>query len=293
MLDCRSGGGGDRHSSGFGRGGDDYREQGAARAYESGQRLRYYRSVLGQIRPEQSIFAVFVAPEGVGIHETDLLTTSEIFRDNDSAASISWAELAPLAPSLQPPEDTHWFIESGFEQIEHIIRESGPQYPREGTRGILAGIADEAFRALCSLSQVRYSRWSGRNCEQILTNKTNVTLWLDLAFDTEEKPPYRPINVEEGPCLRVFLRTQFKLSAAGRKNPALKAWWAQEVARRVFEIPKLGEHHLDHAGWFVRSVERTLPPCDLIEAMTQAGVAVVEELSRRLEELGFSLNIPE
>jgi|YNPNPStandDraft_1061719.scaffolds.fasta_scaffold03633_2 hypothetical protein len=262
-----------------------------AGAYESGQLVRYYKS---ELPTDKTIFVAFVAPEGVGVHETDELTTLESFRERDSAALVSWQRLATVAHLLQIPKSGNWFVESGFEEIARIIDEdSRPTYPREGTRAVLARIADDALRALGSLSTIQFSRWSGRDHEQILTNKTNITLWLSLVFDAEEEPPYRPINVEDGDRLRVSLRTQFKLSGAGRKKPGLKAWWSQAVAERTFEIPKVGEHHLDDQGWFVRSAEIVLPPDKLADAMTQAGLAVVEELSERLGELGFSLGILE
>jgi hypothetical protein len=154
----------------------------------------------------------------------------------------------------------------------------------------LAQVADDALQQLKSLSQVQLSRWCG-DSEGILTNKTNVTLHLVLDFAIEKEPPHRPVNVLEGDRLRVGLRTQFKLSGAGRKVPSLRAWWNQRVEAKVFEIPDVGEHHLKETGWFVRSVETVLPPDELADAMTKVGLSVLNELSRRLGDVGLSLSI--
>lgn len=265
-----------------------------AGAYKSGQLLRYYESELVRTPDDKPILVVFVAPEGVGTRETERLAALDTFRENDAAASVSWQKLSAISNSLQQPEARRWFVESGFSEIERIIeQDSRPTYPREGTRAVLADVADEAIRKLRSLSQVQLSRWRGRDFEQICTNKTNVTLWLDLAFDTEGEPPYRPLNVRDGDRLRVFLRTQFKLSGVGQKEPRLRAWWSQKAAVSVFEIPGLGEHHLTQQGWFERSAETVLPPHNLADAMAQAGRAVLGELSRQLDEVGFSLSVSE
>ena len=79
----------------------------------------------------------------------------------------------------------------------------------------------------------------------------------------------------------------------GQKEPRLRAWWSQKAAVSVFEIPGLGEHHLTQQGWFERSAETVLPPHNLADAMAQAGRAVLGELSRQLDEVGFSLSVSE
>jgi hypothetical protein len=263
-----------------------------AGAYERGQVLRYYESELARVPAEKPIFVAFVAPDGVGTHETDYLGMMDTFRKNDSAASVSWQTLAAISDSLKQEKTWRWFVESGFNEIERIIDEDSrrPVYPREGTRALLVRIADEASQKLQSLSPVKLGRWSGRDHEQIFTNKTHVTLWLDLAFDAEDESPYLPVNVQEGDCLKVFLKTQFKLSGAGRKVPKIKSWWTQRVAEDVFYVPGIGEHRLNEGGWFVRSVETVLPADDLTDAMVQAGLAVLDALSRHLGDLGFSLS---
>lgn len=263
-----------------------------AGAYKSGQLVRYYESELDQVPADKPIFVAFVAPQGVGARETDNLAATDVFRDNDIAASVTWQALASMSNSLQQPEFRRWFVESGFQEIARIIEKgSRPTYPREGTRAVLAEIADDAFRTLQSLSQVQLSQWREHDCEQILTNKTNITMWLDLAFETENEPPYRPLNVEEDDCLRVTLRTQFKLSGQGRKVADLRAWWDQRTEEGVFVVPELGEHDLNQRGWFIRSTELGLTPRGFADAMTKAGHVVLSELSRRLSEAGFSLNI--
>lgn len=265
-----------------------------AGAYQSGQLLRYYASELARVPADKSIFVAFVAPEGVGVHETDRLAAWDAFREGDSTASVSWQTLAAIAASLQPPEARRWFGESGFEEIARVIEgDSRPVYLVDDTRKVLRQVADNAFQELRDLWPVRLSRWSGRDCEQILTNRTNVTLWLDLAFDTEDEPPYSPINVREGKSLKVFLRTQFKLSSVGRKEPELMAWWRQRVRERLLEIPGLGEHQLNQQGWFGRTVETVLPADSLAGTMREAGLAVLEELSRRLGKVGFPLMVQE
>jgi len=259
-------------------------------AYESGQLLRYYEMELARLCPGKVIFVVFVAPQGVGGHEIDNLVQHDIFRQDDFSAAIAWESLIMSIRKFDIPEPLKWFAQSGFDEILNIIEnDSKAVYPREGVRKILAQIVDEAFNTLQTRLQTPLSRWSAREYEQIQTNKTNVTMWLDLVFEIEDEPPYCPTNIQFDECLKVTLRTQIKLSTKGKKIPALKKWWREITTPKVIDIPDLGEHHLNSKGWFVSAETITLEPEMIIEKMATSGVAVLSELNRRLDEIGYSL----
>ena len=263
----------------------------SAGAKQQGQLLRYnLEEKKRNLVPR--IVAVCVAPGQIGLDEITRLTDSSEFNDSgsDLALHVSWDDIILYPSNTDQPSDC--IIRDGLDEIQRVIKENQTvKYVREGDRGLIRDIADQAIILLGDRTTIPLRRWSGKDIEEILTVSTNVTVWLDLVFQIEEEPPFSPLNVSDKDGLfHLTVRSQFKLAGKIKKASALAQWWHQRLMTKTLDVPGVGEHHLEANGWYVHSRLLSGDKETIAALFAETGYAALDTLSSWLSADGFDIN---
>lgn len=258
------------------------------------QLLEYYNKAR-QADDSSKIIAVYLAPGQTGLDEVVRVRDSAQFRSNDSAEHLSWEKL--IAYSSDPADIRDDLVQSGLNSVKEIIEEARRGiYIAEGDRGTIRDmvnhardlVAQELAKKGVTLS---LQRWSGKDFEQILTVRTNISLWLDAVFEVEEEPPFSPLNLHnQAGGMEIWVRSQFRLAEKIRKtNPLLAHWWTQNMGSEGYNVSGVGWHTQDEKGWFIYKREIHGTEESISESLAGTAVAIIDGLSNLLFRGGFKL----
>ena len=263
----------------------------AAGSKQANQLLRYYLQERKH-SPKARMILVYLAPGQMGRDEIARVTDSSEFqsRKNDLVRHVSWGTLAKYSPRVGDIREE--ILRSGLDEIQRIIAAARvSKYICEGDREIIRNIVKRAFTQLTEKTNVRLKPWGGRDFEQIFTAATNVTMWLDAAFEVEKEPPFTPINLrDENGLIRIIIRSQFKLEGKVKKTSNLAKWWEQQIKAKFMEIPDVGTHQLQENGWLVHSQTISGSEESIEKVFVDTGAAVLGGLSQKLSSAGFELS---
>lgn len=250
-------------------------------AKQHAQLLRYYETAVSS-RPNKRIVAVYLAPGGIGLDEVDLVRQNAHFaeRGSDIACHVSWETVAQLIDRL-PQGAGSWFARSGMQEIERaIVRARQESYPAVGDRALVRILVDGAITLLAArFPDIPLGRWSGRDFEEILTNKLPVTVWLDAVFDVEAEPPFQPVGLVEPDGMHLTVRSKFKLAGKVSRTSDLAHRWDELVRVGTVEVPGLGPHVLRLNKWFERATQVTGSVDDLQVLLADTGEHLLEFLA--------------
>ena len=260
-----------------------------AGAKQKSQLLRYHKQERRH-NPHANIISVYLAPGSIGKGEVALVHDSPEFQGKlgDFAYHLSWETLSQYAK--RDGEIIEEIISAGLEEICRIIEEARVEkYSDIGDRNIIRNIVKRAMNSISEHTGVQLCHWPGRENEQIYTNKTNITLWLDTEFKAEEEPPFAPINLFKNGLNEVNIKSQFKLEGKVKKNSDLGMWWRQFIESGFMNIPGVGTCNLVNDKWFVFSQSISGNEQDIEKAIVNLGTQVLKTLSQELSVAGFNL----
>jgi hypothetical protein len=248
-------------------------------ALQVNQLVRYYRHAR-KSAPNARIHTFMIAPgEGVGTSEVRRLIADSSFDREDLVCRISWRELADLQEVLGYDGVLGDFARSGFDCIARIIDQAAQEkYPlvagREIANEIVQGVMADLTR---EFPAVRFSSWRGRDVLEVFSVGTGITVYVDLVFRVDDTPPYAPLEIPDRDHVTGRLRTQFKLSARGRRDRTLRDEWDRWIRTGVKDVGGSGPHVL--AGrWFVRDMPISGDAAHVRRELTAMGRAVVREV---------------
>jgi len=258
------------------------------------QLLEYYNRTRRTV-PSSRIIAVYLAPGQIGVDEVVRVRDSAQFRSDDRAEHLSWEEI--LAYSSDPADIRDDLVQSGLSSVKEIIEEARHGiYFAEGDRGTIRDMVNHARDLVAQGFEKKepilsLQRWSGKDFEQILTVRTNISIWLDAVFEVEEEPPFSPLNLyNQAGEMGIRVRSQFKLAEKVRKTNSLLAhFWTQNMGSAGYDVSGVGRHTQDKKGWFshereIHGTEESISKC-----LAGTAVAVIEGLSNLLSREGFKL----
>jgi hypothetical protein len=261
-----------------------------AGAKQKSQLLRYYKQERRH-NPHANIILVFLAPGSIGKGEVTLVHDSLEFQSKmgDFVYHLSWETLAQYSKEKNGVIDE--IISTGIEEICRVIEEARVEkYSDIGDRNIIRNIVKRALQSISEQTGVQLSHWPGRENEQIYTNKTNITLWLDTEFKAEEEPPFAPINLfNKNGLIEVNIKSQFKIEGKVKKNSDLGMWWRQFIESGFMNVPGVGICKLVNDKWFVFSQSISGNEQDIEKAIVNLGTQVLKTLSQELSVAGFNL----
>ncbi|MCC6334301.1 MAG: PD-(D/E)XK nuclease family protein [Myxococcales bacterium] len=247
-----------------------------------GQLLQYYREAKGR-SPAKRTAMVYLAPRTVGASEVARLRESPEFvaHPTDEALHLSWDELTRF--EIEPSDPWRVLVEAGLAAVKRTVQEADQgKFQREHRSEIVAALDDALLKLQAHLKdRVRFSRWRAHNLEEILTNKTNVTIWADAVFDADEEGrPTVPASADGR--YPVTVRTQFRLSEGGKKNESVKNWWRAFVANSEVDLPDLGTFRRNESRWFVYERSVSVNREELTRLVFEQTLAVARFLDGRL-----------
>lgn len=195
--------------------------------------------------------------------------------------------------ALHKGDDGPWtgLVRSGLDAVMACI-EQGRQgkYARVGDRVLVVDIVERAFELLSSQTNVSLGRWSGKDFEEILTYKTNVTMWLDARFDVEPDEPYAAAGIHaEGDRIQLTVAVRFKLAGHVRKGPELGRWFREIVADQAFQVEGVGQLVPDAANWFTWSEPFVGTKDEVAERIAAVGAGLLTALQDSLAGRGLQL----
>jgi len=260
-------------------------------AKQENQLLRYYLQEK-KYSPIARFILVYLAPGLIGKSEIDRVTNSTEFLSctDDHVHHLSWERLANY--QIIGDDIIDDIVKNGLNEVQRIIAEARVQkYICEGDREVIRNIVKRSFSQLIGQTNVRLKLWSGRDIEQVFTARTNVTLWLDAAFEVEKETPFAPINlIDKEGLIRITIRSQIKLEGKVKKTSELAKWWRKQIEANIFDIPGVGVHQLQENGWLVHSQPICGNEEEIEKAFLNTGTAVIQALSEKLHSAGFDLS---
>jgi hypothetical protein len=250
-------------------------------ALQSKQLVRYYGDELRQNRKSRIVFAFIVPSEGSGTSEMGRLRTE--LRKKDSGYRVPWELIGEFQDTIRTKDKDKEFINSGFGVIFKIIKGATQEkYPVIGGREIANEIAKKVLQTLQrNFPKIRFSLWRSKNHFTILTNGTNVTIYVDLSFRTENKKPYKPIGIKDRKHLTLRLRTEFALSAKGKKAQTARSKWDRMSPDDLAAIVPSGEHQL-HGRWYRRTVTASGSSKQLENQLVEMGRSLIKKFQNLL-----------
>jgi hypothetical protein len=253
-------------------------------AKRQGQLLGYYSREREQ-HPGARIIAVYLAPGQMGMDEVRRVSESK--HPSDLVRHLSWENLAEYDSSPGDLRDA--IVRDGLDEVQRMI-DQGPIYILDGERSTIRNIVNDAFKELCRQTSIPLSRWSGKEFEQILTVRTNISFWLDAVFQVEDQPPFAPINVrDDNGRLQITVRSQFKLAGKVKKTSDIAQWWNRHIGINSLETAGLDEYQLQKSEWFVSTKKVCGDEKEIVKVLVETGVAVIATLSGLLASGGFKL----
>lgn len=241
------------------------------------QLLRYYSGQTERDK-EAHVVAVYLAPHNMGESEVQLVKSS--LRPGDFAAHVSWDTVIERLQSLKSAEvGNAEFITSGIESIQRVIEEADKEkFPNIGERERIYQIV----RNTCEVLQRRFpgvrigSPWRSSNHFTLGFSGTDITVWFEIAFETEPNPPYRPVHLIEGDQMYLDVHSMLKLSGAARRKKESKSRWAELLRGESVDIPGVGTHGLQKSGWVVKETKVVAPVDRMASKLTNIGALLIE-----------------
>jgi len=247
------------------------------------QLVRYYQSELKE-NPNSKILSILVVPsEGTGTSEAARLRDNDQFRSTDFVGIVSWRGFSQFRDLMQQEDADKEFIDRAFDSIFMIIDSAATEkYPLRDGREIAHEIAQNVLRALKKdFPHIRFGFWRGKDYFNIYSIATDITIYVDLAFHIANKAPYIPTEIQDRQHLTVILRTQFALSAKGKKNAAVRKEWDRICQDGIIEILPSGGHKLE-GRWFKHEVSASGDTKLFERQLTDMGRLVITSLRHLL-----------
>jgi hypothetical protein len=247
-------------------------------ALQVNQLVRYYLQEL-TTNAHLKIYSILIAPtEGGGASEAIRLSNHKEFRPTDAVYRLSWRELAQFCDFLADEDRNTEFIRGGFDCVSKMIEDAAQEkYPLTDRRKIAYDVAQTVFGILSrEFPQVGFRFWRAKDCFETYSIKTDITIYVDLAFRVESKPPYTPIDILDREHVAATLRTQFALSAKGKRNKPLKTAWNEKCTEGSWLGHKLV------GKWFKREVEVSGDAAILEDKLAEIGRSVIRSLAEYL-----------
>ena len=245
--------------------------------------LRMYYQALANRDPtgRTQIGAVFLGPgTSVGEHEVELVRELMRNRIADFAARIGWLELAEIVSALPTTDATVLFAKSGFDEVTRVIADGGKtRWPLIGDRkrafDLATIVRDNLLRTFPQI-QLGYP-WPASDNYTLWTQRSNVTMWLMLRFEVEDKPPFE-VRLEKNGLVQLSLTGQLKLSAAGRRLAPVRSQWEEKTRGKVLAVAELGPLSLSASGW--ATIERVYAGTqeEVVAQVTDMGRALIAEV---------------
>jgi hypothetical protein len=262
----------------------------SAGAKQEGQLQRYYLAARSGPGAEKRILAVYISPGAVGRSEVDLVNeeiAAESLRRYDLAVQISWETLA----SYTSPTDGDAEVRNGLACIRGVVeRAQKAKYERVEDRRRIAALVDESVETLRLGSSVGLTRFSGKDYEEILSARSNVTLWIDVLFQVENKEPHVPIGLfDENGRSRIVLRTQFKPAGHLRVGDPVLKWWKDVTSKTTLAVPGLGEYQPEGKGWLIHKAHVHETSEEIRRLLVDQGTILIAWLEESLSGAGLRL----
>jgi hypothetical protein len=251
------------------------------------QLLRYYQAERAREAGDaRRILAVYVAPRQLGRDEVERVKES-IARElhpGDAAIHVPWEQLALFLSSSDPVDAE---IKAGLDLVVGVCGDARrAKYLRTDDRETVARLANTVLELLRARTNVPLSRWSGRDFEEVLTGKTNVTVWLDLVFKVQGE---QELELWDGDDLSLMIRAQFMLAGHVGKGTELGRWWSSEIATAGIDVPGVGRFESKPNRWLVY-VERVRGSFDdVAHRASELGALLLKALEQRLARANHSL----
>jgi len=243
------------------------------------QLVRYYESELRR-SPDSRILSILVGPtEGTGTIEVARLTAHHQFRPMDSVHMVSWRSLAQFCDILSRDDLDREFVQGGFDCVFKIIEDAvEKKYLLLGGRKIAHEIAQNVLQALKrDFPSIRFGFWRAKDLFNIYTIATDVTVYVDLAFRIENRPPYTVLDIHDRQHVAATLRTQCALSAKGKKNAATRQKWESLLENATAAIPEIGQYKRE-GRWFRREITAAGDATSLEEQLADMGRSLITGL---------------
>lgn len=265
----------------------------SAGAKQDAQLDRYYVSAREHAAPSDRVLALYVSPGAVGGSEVEMVMqriTQEGVHVSDKAFQFSWEDLTArvtVEVGVEPE------LVAGTQVVASVVaRARRAKYLREGERLAISKMVDSALSEMDTGFPVALSRFSGKTYEEILSAHSNVTVWVDAAFEVSEEPPHPPVGIfdDEGK-MKVTLRLQFKPAGHVKKTDSAFAWWNRLAEQRAVDVPGVGVFAAAGKGWLVCEKPILGPPDSLATLVAEHGASLLKWLSTEAERAQFPLNM--
>jgi len=220
-------------------------------ALQVNQLVRYYQQERAA-NANARIISIMISPSaGSGSSEAVRLTKHKDFRPTDAVLKLSWRDLAEYCDIIKDEDPSANFLKGGFASILKIIDDAAQEkYPLTEGRIVLHTATHAALAELTkAFPGMRLGFWRGKDLFNIYSMGCDITAFIDLIFRVESAAPYAPLDVSDPQKIVATIRTQFTLSAKGRRNHPLRDEWSRLCAAGEYEIPGLGPHKLS-GRWF-------------------------------------------
>ena len=247
----------------------------------AGQVKKYFSRQI-KMEPEKDVLFYYLAPnESTGVSE--LSKTN--FRENDVGVSISWDDIFDILDDIDLSERERESVNSSVDSIRKIIKTTyETKYELVGPRAIIDDIIKTtAVKIKSEFPQVSFLTWNAKQTHLIYTCKTNVTAYMNLSFEAEDEPPYRPLIEDRDGNLSLTLKSSFKISGKGKKDPETKLWWNDTKNSRSIPILPGGDHVFnDETEFYVNEIQITTSKKVISERYYEMSRSL---LSKLLEQL--------
>jgi hypothetical protein len=249
------------------------------------QLLRYFREACTGDRPR--ILVVYLAPGAMGTGEVAAVQQCAEYNPQlHRAVQVPWEQLYTYVPGDHPYEHV---VADGLSHIKRITEKAGPVYVGEGARGEIRKAVAEAWEILTPMVSIGFHQWSSQYAECLRSIRTNITVVFCAAFEADEAPPYLVRNViDESGRFMIRLTSGIRLASAAR-NPELKKWWNEQLAKSHFEVPGVGTYHLSQNREFLFSRSLHGSAHDVATQLAEAASTAANWLEDLLAEDGFHL----
>jgi hypothetical protein len=255
-----------------------------ASSRRKGQLLGYYLACAKHAScADVTVGAIFLAPGRVGESEVKAVLDSETYerRKIDFACQVSWEDLGEALDKVQSSPEEDWFLKSGLREIRRVIAESiiTKYLPEEERKTILDVMTTVRGNLLNAFKPVQLMNpWPARATYGISTARTNLTMWLTVAFEAETKKPYLPKDLKDGQNrLRLTITAALKIGAQGMKVPEAKRQWENVKRDGFLKVEGLGSLRIPEGErWAKEEFKRTLKQKEMAQEITRIGTALLK-----------------
>jgi hypothetical protein len=171
------------------------------------------------------------------------------------------------------------FAKSGFREIVHIIEEGAKiKWPPVGDRGRVLKLAKKMRDDLQqAFPHIQLGQpWPESDSYTLWTQHSNVTMWLQLKFQVDDKDPFE-VQLERDGRPELTLIGQLKLSAAGRRLTPARSRWEERTRDGVLALPGLEPLRLSASGWATTEQVIAGTEQEVVDRATEMGGALIAE----------------